>query len=164
MHTELTLQALSKSTKVIGQELRLFRDSSRDAFATMELPGETATRGRRQKQKGAAKVPVPLLNPSPQVGHSQPLPVPVMLSPLVASQASSSVLHATPTSKAKFLNLSTYKLHALGDYMQTIRLYGTTDSYSTQTVSYRTIETTFSLNRLINLIGRACSSAGEKVL
>ena len=36
--------------------------------------------------------------------------------------------------KARF-NLSTYKLHALGDYANTIRQRGTTDSYNTQTVS-----------------------------
>lgn len=35
--------------------------------------------------------------------------------------------------KARF-NLSTYKLHALGDYVNTIRRRGTTDSYSTQMV------------------------------
>jgi hypothetical protein len=37
--------------------------------------------------------------------------------------------------KAKGLSLSTYKYHALGDYVQSIRMFGTTDSYSTQTVS-----------------------------
>ena len=36
----------------------------------------------------------------------------------------------------KHFNLSTYKLHALGDYVQTISLFSTTDSYSTQTVRY----------------------------
>jgi len=36
--------------------------------------------------------------------------------------------------KVRF-NLSTYKLHALGDYVNTIRQRGTTDSYSTQMVS-----------------------------
>ena len=36
-------------------------------------------------------------------------------------------------SKVRF-NLSTYKLHALGDYASTIRQRGTTDSYSTQMV------------------------------
>ena len=32
------------------------------------------------------------------------------------------------------LNLFTYKFHALGDYVRTIRLFGGTDSYSTQLV------------------------------
>ena len=37
--------------------------------------------------------------------------------------------------KTKTFNLTTYKLHALGDYPNTIRQYGTTDNYTTQTVS-----------------------------
>ena len=35
----------------------------------------------------------------------------------------------------KTLNVQTYKFHALGDYVETIRRYGTTDSYSTALVS-----------------------------
>lgn len=38
------------------------------------------------------------------------------------------------SSTKKKLNLNTYKFHALGDYVTTIRLFGTTDSYSTQLV------------------------------
>jgi len=34
-------------------------------------------------------------------------------------------------SKEKTFNPDTYKLHSLGDYVSTIREYGTTDSYST---------------------------------
>jgi hypothetical protein len=37
--------------------------------------------------------------------------------------------------KPKSLNLDTYTYHALGDYVTTIRQFGTTDSYSTQPVS-----------------------------
>jgi hypothetical protein len=36
--------------------------------------------------------------------------------------------------KLKSLNLLTYKWHALGDYVQTIHLFGGTDGYSTQLV------------------------------
>jgi hypothetical protein len=43
-----------------------------------------------------------------------------------------------PTNRRKDLkvrfSLSTYKLHALGDYADTIRRRGTTDSYTTQVV------------------------------
>jgi hypothetical protein len=42
---------------------------------------------------------------------------------------------ATSTRKPKTFNLRTYKLHALGDYTASIRMFGTTDSYSTQLVS-----------------------------
>jgi hypothetical protein len=42
---------------------------------------------------------------------------------------------ASSNPNTKTLNLNTYKWHALGDYASIIRRYGTTDSYSTQTVS-----------------------------
>ena len=41
--------------------------------------------------------------------------------------------------KLKTLNLLIYKWHALGDYVQTIRLFGGTDGYSTQLVSSRLV-------------------------
>ena len=47
----------------------------------------------------------------------------------------SAQLKAKP--KKKTFNLLTYKLHALGDYVQTICLFGSTDSYSTQIVRSR---------------------------
>jgi hypothetical protein len=39
------------------------------------------------------------------------------------------------TTKKKQFNLSTFKIHCIPDYPVAIRQYGTTDSYSTQTVS-----------------------------
>ena len=44
---------------------------------------------------------------------------------------------AKPTSTARLIsfNVHTYKFHALGDYSRSIRMFGTTDSYTTQTVS-----------------------------
>lgn len=38
------------------------------------------------------------------------------------------------TRRAKAFNLDTYKYHSLGDYLEHIRHYGTTDSYSTEPV------------------------------
>jgi hypothetical protein len=38
----------------------------------------------------------------------------------------------------KTLNLDTYKFHALGDYAQMIKRFGTTDSYTTQVVRHKT--------------------------
>lgn len=37
--------------------------------------------------------------------------------------------------KAKKFNMNTYKFHAMGDYVQSIWLFGTTDSFTTQIVS-----------------------------
>lgn len=36
--------------------------------------------------------------------------------------------------KAKKFNLNTYKFHAMGDYVRSIQLFGTTDSFTTQIV------------------------------
>ena len=36
--------------------------------------------------------------------------------------------------RIKRINIHTYKFHALGDYVNTIKLFGTTDSYTTQIV------------------------------
>lgn len=48
--------------------------------------------------------------------------------------------------KPKQLNLKTYKYHSLGDYVETIRRFGTTDSYSTQSVSIHLMSHKVSLN------------------
>ena len=47
------------------------------------------------------------------------------------------VLRPDPSLKPKLIrfNFGTPKFHFLGDYTSTIRRYGTTDSYSTQSVS-----------------------------
>ena len=39
--------------------------------------------------------------------------------------------------KPRKFNLHTYKIHALGGYVKAIRLFGTADGYSTQTVCIR---------------------------
>ena len=38
--------------------------------------------------------------------------------------------------KSKMLNLNRYTYHSLGDYVAMIRLYGTTDSYTTEIVCF----------------------------
>jgi hypothetical protein len=37
--------------------------------------------------------------------------------------------------RVKRFNLSTYKFHSMGDYVRNIKLFGTTDSFTTQIVS-----------------------------
>ena len=48
--------------------------------------------------------------------------------------------------KPKQLNLKTYKYHSLGDYVETIRRFGMTDSYSTQPVRIHLMSNKGSLN------------------
>lgn len=136
MHTDDTLDLLDQSTKTLGKEMHSFRKTSATAWICKELPSETAARGRkaeRKRAKAAAKAAKeaaavasnPLLalqspGAPPPLDTADPDIVPP-LAPKVGA-------------KVKSLNLCTYKLHALGDYVQTIRLFGTTDSYSTQIV------------------------------
>jgi hypothetical protein len=105
LHTESTLQHLERLTTALGQLMRKFRDTTQSAFATFELPKETEARKRRQNSGKPGK------------GKEK----------AAAGNASGK--------KSKILNLSTYKWHALGDYVRTIRLFGPTDGFSTQVVS-----------------------------
>jgi hypothetical protein len=52
------------------------------------------------------------------------------------SQTDASGINETPSSarRRKPFNMDTYKHHALGDYVESIRAYGTCDSYSTELV------------------------------
>lgn len=138
MHTEHTLQQLEESTVILGREMRSFRNSSTTAWTCRELPSETAARGRRaerKKAKVAAKIAAgtasaPLPPPDSAQTHSTPLPDQIP----ETSDVTPVPLPKLPA-KVKTLNLSTYKYHALGDYVRMIRMFGTTDSYSTQIVS-----------------------------
>ncbi|KIK26402.1 hypothetical protein PISMIDRAFT_274760 [Pisolithus microcarpus 441] len=104
MHTETTLFHFDNSTTRLGNDIRKFANECCPAFRTYDLPRETAARARRQGSK-TARVPT--------TSAVIPKPAPV-------------------GRKQRSFNLATYKLHALGDYVHTIRLFGTTDNYSTQ--------------------------------
>jgi len=111
LHTDSTLAWLDESTKAFGKQIRQFESHTCSFFDTRELPREEAARSRRQKKK---KGSINLPNPSP-------------LAPAPST--------ATPAgTKKKLFNLILIKLHALGDYVKTIKTFGTTDSYSTQPV------------------------------
>lgn len=104
LHTDETLHIFEHVTASLGDHLRKFVVDTCPGFAAKELPRETEARRRRQAQQTQGK--------SKQ--------------PQGATRAH--------TRQPKTLNLQTYKLHALADYPSQIRLYGTTDSYSTQSV------------------------------
>jgi hypothetical protein len=77
---------------------------------------------------------------------------------------SSDTSNASPDSsgaRPKKFNLGTYKFHAMGDYARTIRLFGTTDSFTTQIVCGSHIYTMFLTSRLS---GRACSQSPKGIL
>ena len=84
-----------------------FASKTCPVFVTKELPREAVARQRRQAQQSRT--------------HSQGI--------------TAAPSHPAQTRQPKVFNLQTYKLHALADYPSQIKMYGTTDSYSTQSVS-----------------------------
>jgi hypothetical protein len=81
------------------------------------------------------RLPQVHLTPSAEAGITQSAP-PASASAHRRTGGSSYPARLTNESRQlKTLNLNTYKIHALGDYVSAIRSYGTTDSYSTETVS-----------------------------
>lgn len=102
---------MEESTTVLGRFIRRFANKTCSSFDTKELPSETSARGRQkvasERKKAEARGEAP------------------------AANVSSRQFKAT----TRTFNMETYKLHALGDYVKTIRRFGTTDSYSTQMVS-----------------------------
>lgn len=104
MHTDDTLRILESVTEEVGTEIRQFVSETCSAYATKELKRETERRVRADVR---------------------------------TKKGGALASHPTEGSggrRAKTLNLRTYKLHALGDYATHIRLFGTTDSFSTQPV------------------------------
>jgi hypothetical protein len=130
MHTDTTLEILSQVTTSLGNSLREFEGKTCTMFQTRELERERTARQRRQEKNTSSN-------------GEKPKP-------------------SAPKKKArkqKLLNLNTYKLHALGDYVSTIRRYGTTDSYTTEPVSCCSH---FSLTLLIGIIRVNLSTARRK--
>ncbi|KIJ64394.1 hypothetical protein HYDPIDRAFT_90003, partial [Hydnomerulius pinastri MD-312] len=109
MHTDDTLTLMESVTIKLGEHLRMFTNETCAAFSTKELRREAEARTRREGREALLKRGSSSVAPPNQ--------------PSVAQAA---------TRKPKTLNLQTYKLHALGDYTEQIRIFGTTDSYSTQ--------------------------------
>ena len=101
--------ALETSTTRLGIVLRKFQSTTCAEFVTQDLPSEEAARGRQKAAKAKKR-------PNSPKGRK------------TGKQKSSGP-------QFRSFNLSSYKPHALPDYANTIRMFGTTDSYSTQTVS-----------------------------
>lgn len=104
MHTDATLEHLNLLTKEFGHLMRQFRDLTCSHFQTFELLRELKARRQRDKDKPFSK--------HPSTSHDT----------------------APSSRKMKTLNLLIPKFHFLGDYVQTIRMFGCTDSFSTQVV------------------------------
>ena len=132
MHTNSTLDILSRITASLGNSLCNFEAKTTAAFETRELERERAAWQQHQEKS-------------------------------MTSGASKSKRPTAPDSKArkqKKINLMTYKYHALSHYVDTIRCFGTTDSYSTQPVSVQ-VYMMFCVIILTAVMGIRASSSTE---
>jgi hypothetical protein len=102
----MALNDLKNSTTRLGDVVRKFAKNVCPNYHTKELPTK-----RWQAKKAAAKAQ--------------------------AQNQSAPKAPSTGTSgrQNKKFNMNTYKFHALGDYVSSIRLFGTPDSYTSQLVS-----------------------------
>lgn len=107
LHTEMTLNDFDNCTTRLGKVLHKFRRDVCAKFHTFDLLWESAARSRHrstQVRKGKQR------------------------------SGQNKDKSEDNTSKQQSFNMSTYKLHVLGDYVRSIWLFGTTDNYSTQVV------------------------------
>lgn len=157
MHHELTLDIMGTVTVSLGDKLRAFSRNTCPSFATKELRREYNARVRREAKRSAPRSNPPANAPiqgrdipsrsgptSPQSATIQPLVQSSVQANVEVETNQTSCAPVDPQSskagrRPKTFNLNTYKLHSLGDYVNTIRKYGTTDSYSTEPVRYLSI-------------------------
>ncbi|CAE6402750.1 unnamed protein product [Rhizoctonia solani] len=110
-HTTETLKIMKKLTTKLGSELRNFAEVTQN-MNVCKTPDEYT---RRKKRQAAAQAP----------RSTQP----------ATSKSKSKALVPLETADGRhicFFNINTYKVHVIGDYVDTIAEFGTTDSYSTQ--------------------------------
>ena len=111
MHSTSTLTVFDGVTKNLGQLLRRFNDHVCPKYNTHETPSELKKQASHNASEAAKKV-----------------------SQRPANLTRKDTEKVAPM-KRNF-NLAAYKPHALGHYSSWIRHFGTTDSYSTQTVLF----------------------------
>lgn len=145
MHSDLTLEILDQQTTDLGELFRLFKANVCNIYHTQELNREVDARYRRQAKEAAKRSEKDQANATmegparkPRAGVNSKGKEKV--SPGQSQDASKQ------SRKTKSFNFGTYKFHALGDYVTSIRFFGTTDSYSTEPVSHFPLLVMSSLN------------------
>lgn len=109
MHTDSTLEVLNNITTTFGQCMRHFAEETCSKFETFETDKEHGARTRAEAARQKKRG---------------------------ATGASGSASTDAPGKRRKGYNLMTSKLHALGDCVRQIWLLGTTNSFTTQIVSF----------------------------
>ena len=106
MHTDDMLEVIEGVSRRLGNQLHIFVNATCPVFSTQELLCEVESCRRHQAWEGECDQNHTCRMLTTVAGGHCPM----------------------------VMNLSTYKLHALGDYPTQIQMYGTTDSYLTQSV------------------------------
>jgi hypothetical protein len=101
IQTESTIEFLKLQTREVGAALRLFAKKVCSAYETNELPSEAAARLRRGAN--AAK----------------------------KGKETTQKTSIKGSKLGRSFNLNTYKIYAMGHYVEDIQRFGTTDNYST---------------------------------
>ena len=136
MHNDLTLDVMDAVAISLGNSLWHFSQVTSTAFETRELGREYSAR-MRQKARAAANKATQAAN------HTHSTSTPAVAGPSTVTLSSSESnrpadytdLAFKPARKRVKFNMNTYKSHLFPDYVNTIRRFGTTDSYSTELVS-----------------------------
>src|SRR5271168_232037 len=133
MHTDVTLELLSQVTISFGARIRAFQEKTCAAFSTHELEREQAARVRRQdkKKKAAAETRSDAQKGKKATAETKSND---KKGTKATAKTNSQPQKSSSGKQPKQFNLNTYKYHSLADYCNTIRRFGTTDSYSTQPV------------------------------
>lgn len=137
MHSDLTLEILDKQTTHLGEIFRHFKTKVCTAYHTQELDREVDARSRRQTKDAIRRTEGSVPN-----GVGQRIAAQKRVGDNAKGKQKANFEQSQdpclprPSRMKKSLNLKTYKFHALGDYVASIRRFGTTDSYSTEPVSY----------------------------
>ncbi|KAG2155200.1 uncharacterized protein EDB93DRAFT_1247691 [Suillus bovinus] len=105
MHSDITLKILDQQTTHLGEQFRHFKEKAKDAA---KCNGNDLGRANEDNGKGKGK------GKGKVIEQLQYLPAPKQ-----------------PRRKKSF-NIQTYKFYVLGDYVSSIRHFGTTNSYSTE--------------------------------
>lgn len=126
MATETTRGHMGKTTVQVGKELRRFRDDTCADFTTVALPKEEAAHSR-QKARTAAKRATASDGVADAGAQSTSAP---------PDQTGAPAARRRAKKPGKTFDLQNSKTHNLPDYAPQIRDFGTTDSFSSQVVSY----------------------------
>jgi hypothetical protein len=116
IHTQTTIAELEAVTTILGIQLRHFKYQVCKEYTTYETPKEMEARKRREARNE-------LKQQSEEVDGA------------TESTKQSQLVKRQTGKVEKGFSISTFKTHALGHYPAHIRLFGTTDSTSTQRVS-----------------------------